>query len=317
MEVLGELKELLGRHAVEGRFETAIPRLSLCRFEARTMPRPVLYEPVLVVSVQGRTRLTIGDTVLTSDAGKYLIISVDLPVLGEISEASRAVPCLAISLRIDRAALTSILLGMPALRTNVPSSSAMGVSPVTNELLDAVVRLVRLLDNPADIATLAPLIEREILYRLLVGAQGAMLRQVALAESPLSRISRAIEWIRQHYTEPFRVESVAALVGMSPSSFHRHFKAATAMSPLQYQKQIRLQEARLLLLGERTGAGHVGFAVGYESPSQFSREYSRLFGAPPRRDAARLREKEAMNWPFDGPGNALLPATLNGTVRSV
>ena len=165
----------------------------------------------------------------------------------------------------------------------------MTVSPITLDLLDPVVRLLQLLDRPQDIAMLAPLTEREILYRLLMGEQGAMLRQIALADSHLSQVSRATVWLRRNYAQPFSINTLAQVASMSPSSLHRHFKAVTNLSPLQYQKQIRLQEARARLLSQQGDAATIGLAVGYESPSQFGREYSRLFGVPPARDAARLR----------------------------
>jgi transcriptional regulator GlxA family with amidase domain len=165
----------------------------------------------------------------------------------------------------------------------------MGVSKAPGELLDAVVRLLRLLDHPTDVPVLAPLIEREILWRLLCGEQGPMLRQIGLADSRLSQLSHAIRWIRANYAKMLRIEELAQMAAMSVSSFHRHFRAVTSMSPIQYQKQIRLQEARARLLAQSKDVAAVGFAVGYDSPSQFSREYSRVYGAPPGRDAARLR----------------------------
>jgi transcriptional regulator GlxA family with amidase domain len=170
----------------------------------------------------------------------------------------------------------------------VAETAAFGVSPVTLPLLDPWLRLLALLDAPADIPVLAPLFEREILYRLLQGPQGGVLRQIALADGRLSQIRRAIMWIRAHYDEPLRIEALAEIAGMSGASFHRHFRAATAMSPLQYQKHLRLQQARRLLIANQD-ASQAGYAVGYESASQFSREYARAFGASPARDAMRLR----------------------------
>ena len=163
------------------------------------------------------------------------------------------------------------------------------MSDVSADILDVAVRMLRLLDRPRDVAVLRPLIERELLWRLLEGEQGAMIRQFGLADSRLSQIGHAIRWLRAHYADTLRVEELAQLAAMSVSSFHRHFRAVTAMSPIQYQKQIRLQEARARLLADARDVATVGFDVGYDSPSQFSREYSRLFGAPPGRDAIRLR----------------------------
>jgi transcriptional regulator GlxA family with amidase domain len=165
----------------------------------------------------------------------------------------------------------------------------VSLSAVTPELLDAAVRLLRLLAAPRDIPALAPLAEREILYRLLTGDQVATLRQIALGDRRMRRVGRAIEWIKRNYREPFRIETLAPQAAMSPSSLHAHFKTLTAMSPLQYQKQLRLQEARRLMLGQSMDAASAAYDVGYESPSQFSREYRRLFGNPPARDSARLK----------------------------
>ena len=173
--------------------------------------------------------------------------------------------------------------------TDGPRAQGIGIGPLEADLLDPVLRLLRLLDRPAEAAALAPLVEREILYRLLCGPQGPMLRQIALADSRLSQVARAVAWIRENYHRPLRIDALAALAAMSPATLHRHFRAVTALSPLQYQKQIRLHEARRRMLARDADAQRIGFLVGYDSPSQFSREYARLFGAPPARDAARLR----------------------------
>ncbi|HUN52308.1 MAG TPA: AraC family transcriptional regulator, partial [Candidatus Sulfotelmatobacter sp.] len=204
-------------------------------------------------------------------------------------EASAQEPFLAASLRIDPALLAGLLLDMPPPSRAANPPPGLSVQPVPPDLLDPMLRLVRLLDRPDDIAMLAPLAERELLYRLLQSEQGAVLRPIACAGSRLSQISRAIDWIRRHFDQPFRIETVAEVACMSPASLHRHFKAVTTMSPLQFQKRLRLQEARRRLLADAADAMRAGFAVGYESPSQFSREYRRLFGAPPAQDAARLR----------------------------
>jgi AraC-like DNA-binding protein len=290
MDQMTELRTLIERHCVGPRSEPPIPRVTLLRSAAQTGPARVLYEPLFCVVAQGRKQIMIGDRVLIYDAAKYLVVSVDLPASGSIIDASAEEPYLAFSLRLDRAALAELLLEMADAEDHGAPAAGMAVCPVDPELLDPVIRMLRLLDRPRDLAILAPLAEREILYRLLLGAQGGMLRQIALADSRLSCVSRVIDWIKRNYADPIRVEMLAEIAGMSASSFHRHFKAVTSMSPLQFQKQVRLQEARRLLLAQRTDVGSIGFAVGYESQSQFSREYSRLFGAPPARDAARLRE---------------------------
>lgn len=290
MDAWAELRSLLRRHSREGRVMTPVPRLSLLCASHPTQPLTSLYRPLFCVVAQGGKRSLIGDRVLEYRAGTCLVVSVDLPVTSEVVAASAGEPYLAVSIALDPAVLAALLLDTPAPGAAAPLSPGLAVSPLPAPLLDPVVRLLRLLDHPDDIAVLAPLVEREILYRLLRGEHGETLRQIALADSRLSQVSRAIEWIRRHYDQPFHIKTVADVANMSPSSLHRHFKAVTAISPLQFQKRVRLQEARRLLLVQHNDAGGVGYAVGYESPSQFSREYARLFGAPPAQDAARLRE---------------------------
>jgi AraC-like DNA-binding protein len=289
MEMLDELRALIERHCGAARWRTAITGVTLRRASAPTVPVATLCEPLLCIVAQGRKRAMLGEKILEYDAAKYLVGSVDLPVTSEICEASAETPYLAMSLVLDPAAIAAMLLDMPPGADDGRPAPGLAVSPLTADLLDPVVRLLRLLDRPRDIPMLAPLAMREILYRLLLGSQGPMLRQIALADSRLSQIARAIAWIKQNYERPLRIEALAAIAHMSPSSLHRHFKGVTAMSPLQFQKRIRLQEARRRVLGLNVDAASVGFSVGYESPSQFSREYSRLFGVPPGRDAARLR----------------------------
>ena len=289
MEMLDELRELIGRHCGGARWPTSIPRVTLMRANAPTVPVGALYQPALCIVAQGGKRVRLGEKMFEYGTAKYLIGSVDLPISGEVYEASEQTPYLAMSIGLDPATLAAMLLDMPQGADGGRPLAGLAVSPLTADLLDPLLRLLRLLDRPRDIAMLAPLAEREILYRLLLGPQGAMLRQIALADSRLSQISRAIQWIKQNYERPFRIETLAAIAHMSPSSLHRHFKDVTTMSPLQFQKRIRLQEARRRVLAQQDAAANVGFAVGYESPSQFSREYRRMFGAPPGRDAARLR----------------------------
>jgi AraC-like DNA-binding protein len=291
MDALTELRTLIDRHGDADKRETALPNVALFRSETTTTPMPGCYRPLACFVAQGSKRVMLGDRVFQYDPAKYLVVTVDLPAIAGISEASPEKPYLAAALALDPATLAALLLELPAAERERQDAPAAGlrVSPMTPDLLDPVARLIRLLDHPEDIPVLAPLAEREILYKLLRGEQGAMLRQIALADSRLSQINRAIEWIKHNYARPLRVDTLAEVANMSPSSFHRHFKAVTELSPLQFQKQIRLQEARRLLLAENANAQSIGFAVGYESPSQFSREYSRLFGAPPGRDVAQLR----------------------------
>ena len=289
MELLSELRALIARHCRDGRVETPMAGIVLNRTESVAQTTPVIYEPRLCVVAQGRKRVILGERLYEYDAAKYLVVSVDLPVVAAVVDASRETPYLAFSMRLDPAAIAALALDMPENDRAQWPASGLAVSPLTDELLDPCVRLLRLLDRPRDIAMLAPLVEREILYRLMLGEQGAMLRQIARADSRMSQIARAIGWIRENYDKPLRIEVLAQRTGMSASSLHRHFKAVTAMSPLQFQKRMRLQEARRRVLLQGAAAERIGFSVGYESPSQFCREYSRLFGVPPGRDAARLR----------------------------
>ncbi|WP_229358989.1 AraC family transcriptional regulator [Halomonas salipaludis] len=263
--------------------------MMLYRTDAPTAAMPAIFEPMLCFIVQGRKRTMLGDRCFEYGAGDYLIASVDLTISGEVIEASPEQPYLACALRLDTTKLAELLLAMPEQPVSNRPCSGMAMCQLSPQLLDALTRLLRLLERPQDIAILAPLIEREILYLLLRSEQGEALRQIALGESHLTQVSKAITWIRGHYTDPLRIDAVAKVANMSPSSLHRHFKSVTAMSPLQYQKQIRLQEARRLLLTQQADAASVGFTVGYQSPSQFSREYSRMFGAPPRKDIASIR----------------------------
>jgi len=291
MQQVEQLAALIARFATsDGVHQTPIPRLSLIRSAQPTEPLHALHEPALCVIAQGRKQVMLGERIYRYDPAQYLVVSVDLPVIGQVLEASLEQPYLCFRLDLDPVAIGALLLETgPIAGQPAAPGSGLTLNLVTPALLDAVIRLIGLLAVPGDIAVLAPLAEREILYRLMTGEQAARLRQIAVAESKLQQVNRAIGWIKRNYRKSFSVEAVADEARMSPSALHQHFKAVTAMSPLQYQKQLRLQEARRLILGNTLDAASAGFRVGYESPSQFSREYSRLFGAPPLRDAARLR----------------------------
>ena len=284
-----ELRDLVVRHCHRPVTVTPIPRLTLAHAEAASGLTDSLYHPLLCVIVAGRKRVFVGDRVFAYDPATYLVASADLPASAQVIEG----PCLSCVLTLDTAALTALLLEMPAAAAAAGDgepATAMAVEPLGADLLDPLVRLVRLLERPLDAAVLAPLAEREILYRLLCGPRGPALRQMIQPDSQLSRVRRAVDVIRRQYHLPLSVEGLARVAGMSVTSFHRHFRAVTAMSPLQYQKQVRLLEARRQLLGRGAGdAASVSYAVGYHSPSQFSREYRRRFGATPRRDSARGR----------------------------
>ncbi|WP_020185417.1 AraC family transcriptional regulator [Methylopila sp. 73B] len=286
-----ELAALIARFATEdGVTTTAAPRLSLFRASRPTEPVHALYEPAFCIIAQGRKQVMLNGAIYGYDPAHYLVVSVDLPIVAQVTEASDDEPYLGLRLDLDPAALSAMMIEHGLDRREIPAGPGLGLAQMTPDLIDAVMRLTRLLDQPEDIGALAPLVEKEILYRLMTGDQASRLRQIALADSKLSQVNRAIDWIRRNFREPFRIDSVCDAAGMSPSALHAHFKTVTAMSPLQYQKQLRLQEARRLILSQARDAASAGHAVGYDSPSQFSREYSRLFGAPPLRDAAKLRE---------------------------
>jgi AraC-like DNA-binding protein len=290
--VLDEIRALITTHA-RGDMRTRVPGLLVSRVET-SEPHHSLAEPLLVVMAQGGKRLLLGDQVHEYRAGQYLLVSTDLPVTGRFLGATPSTPALGLGLALRPAAIAPLLLEAPPGRwSRTPPASPIATGDAGPELLDAAVRLLRLLDHPADAPVLAPLIEREILWRLLTGPHGGLVRQIGLADSSLAQVGRAIRWIRDNYAEPMRIDELARLTGMSPSALHRHFRAVTAMSPLQFQKRIRLQEARSLLLADAGDVAGVGHLVGYDSPSQFNREYRRLFGAPPGADAARLRAAAA------------------------
>jgi AraC-like DNA-binding protein len=272
------------------RVETAIPGLTLYRRDEPSQPTSIMYEPRICVVAQGAKRVLLGDDTYVYDAHHYLITSVDLPTVVQIIKASREKPCLGLILKLDQREISQLMVdsNLPPPRPQ-QSSRGMATGDVTLPLLTVFQRLIDLLAEPKDIPILAPIIQREIFYRLLVSDQGARLRQMASAGSQSQQIARAIDWLKGNFTRPLRIDDLATQVNMSTSTFHHHFRAVTAMSPLQYQKWLRLSEARRLMLAENQDATTAAFQVGYESPSQFSREYSRLFGAPPLRDITSLR----------------------------
>ncbi|MCG8914957.1 AraC family transcriptional regulator [Actinokineospora sp. PR83] len=287
---LDELRALLARHARPD-LSTDIDAVRIFRADRPSPPTPTTYGQVLALVAQGVKRFALGDRLYEYRAGEYVIASVDLPVTAQFTRACPGEPALGFGLDLRPAAVAEVLLAADAAELPAPAPDApagLAVSTASAELLDAVVRLLRLLDQPRDIPVLAPLIKREIIWRLLTGEQGDILRQFGLPDSSLSHIAKAVQWIRDNYALPFRVEEVAQRVGMSVSAFHRNFQAVTSMSPIQYRKQIRLQHARLLLAANPGDIAGVSRQVGYESPAQFSREYRRQFGDPPRRDAVRL-----------------------------
>lgn len=271
--------------------ETGIPALTLRRFEAPTEKASYLQEPSICVIAQGSKRVLLNEEEYEYDARHFLLTSVNVPVIAQVLEASTDKPYLSLMLKLDQRSITQLMVdsNLPAPRSK-EASRGMAMGEVTPPLVDSLIRLIDLIDEPADIPILAPMVQREIIYRLLTGDQGRRLRQIASAGSHSQQIARAIDWLKDNYHQPFRIDDLAADTGMSTSTFHHHFRALTAMSPLQFQKRLRLTEARRLMLTDNLDASTAAFQVGYESPSQFNREYGRMFGAPPLRDIKNLRQ---------------------------
>lgn len=275
----------------EGLNETAIVPLLLSRRGAPTMPTSYMYEPSVCLIAQGTKRVILGEDMYVLDGSHLLVVSVDLPTVVQIIRASEEKPYLGLILKLDRRDIAQLSAATQLPPRSRPSTRSMATTEVTLPLLTAFQRLLDLLDDPNDIPILAPIIQQEILYRLLMSEQGEGLRQTVITRSQSHQIGRSIDWLKSHFTEPLRIDDLAEQVNMSASTFHHHFRKLTAMSPLQYQKWLRLNEARRLMLTDRLDASTAGFRVGYESPSQFSREYSRLFGAPPLRDITNLLQR--------------------------
>lgn len=276
----------------DGVHPTAMGRLKLLRISSCSELTHTLHEPAVCIPVQGRKRVLLADEVTVYDAQDYLVVSQEMPISSQVMDATPEAPYLCVKLTFspgEVAALMHDIDHAPASWKAAGCTRALYTAPTNLPLLDAVLRLVRLLDTPHDIAALAPLVEREILYRLLTGPEGWRLAQIGMPDGQGPRISQALAWLRAHYREPLKIEQLAASVHMSGSSLHRHFRSVTAMSPLQFQKHLRLQEARRLMLVDGADATSAGYHVGYESASQFSREYARKFGAPPARDMRRMR----------------------------
>lgn len=288
-ELAALVRRRLGGTWPEGAGPLLLPGLQLIGSTAVTEAQQLVYEPMLCIILEGAKNTTLGAETHTYRAGQYLVVSADLPVSGQVIEA----PYLAVGVPLDPAMIADLLVETGGAPEAVPVR-ALAVSDMDEDLIDTVTRLVRLLDRPVEAAVLAPMIRRELMWRLLTGERADMMRQIGTAGGRLAQVRTAIRWLREHYAEPMRIGRLAEVAGMSETSLHRHFKAVTAMSPLQYQKQVRLQEARNLLLSRGRDMAGIGFAVGYDSPSQFSREYSRLFGQPPGRDLERLRADPAV-----------------------
>jgi AraC-like DNA-binding protein len=298
MKTVRELRDSLARRidAYVGTAElraTEVPGLTLVRRTTGTCPSCLTYEPSVAVIAQGRKRVELGTKTFIYKESQFLLTSVDLPIVSQVIEASEEKPFLAMALRLEMPTVRELLVREEIPATTAADSPAMTVGEATPELLDAFCRLVDLVATPEDIPFLSGLIQREIFYRILRGPEGARLRAIATSGDQSQRTAKAIAWIRSNYARALRVEELAELAGMGVSTFHHHFRAMTTMSPLQYQKQLRLQAARGRMLVDGLDAASAAYEVGYESASQFNREYSRLFGQPPMRDVRTLRSPGA------------------------
>jgi len=293
----GSLQEALARtigrwtEGVEDR-STPIPNLNFFRRQGPTKPAVCMVEPSVILVVQGAKQLIVGGEAYPYNVDRFLMTSLDLPANSETVIASPEKPCLGLAFKLDVRIIADLIAqgGLPPARER-SSDKSVGIGTVSPLLLEAFKHLLDLLEEPNAVALLAPAFQREIHYRLLMSDQAARLWQIAAVGSQSHRIARAIDWLKANYRLPLRVEELAGRVHMSPSAFRHHFHQLAAMSPLQYQKWLRLNEARRLMLNEKFDAADAAFKVGYESPSQFSREYSRLFGAPPKRDIESMRRK--------------------------
>ncbi|WP_249196341.1 AraC family transcriptional regulator [Burkholderia cenocepacia] len=274
---------------MDGFQATPIERMTLVRSSTVTMPMPNVYRPQLCLVAQGHKEVTLRDRVLRYAPGRYGVVTYDLPATGRVVDATPDKPYLCLYLDFDPVMLADLALRVPPLPEAPSPPVGKTVSDAGAALLDAALRLLRLLDNPAALPVLGPLAEQEILYHLLAGPDGARMRHITASQGRVAQVGRAIAWLGKHFRERFSIERLAAEAGMSPSSLHEHFRAVTAMTPLQFQKQLRLQQARSLMLVHDIDVTTAAIRVGYESPSQFSREYRRHFGESPARDITRLR----------------------------
>ncbi|WP_337034686.1 AraC family transcriptional regulator [Paenibacillus illinoisensis] len=294
-----EMAQLIGRFTPnDGIHATAIPSLSLIRASEISQPIYSVHQPALCIVAQGSKLVVLGPESYTYDRTQYLVASVNLPISGQVVQATAEKPYLCVRLDFDSNQIFDLIQSPAAMPSKPDNSTQRGlfVSSIKVPLLEAIIRLVRLLDTPEDIPILAPMFIREILYRIIQDEHGHSIKQFAVQNSHAQHIAKVIEVIQSEYDKPLRVDQLAAMVNMSSSSLHYHFKAITAMSPIQFQKQIRLQEARNMLIAGSTDAADAAFQVGYESPSQFSREYARMYGLPPKSDIQRLRHTLQMEY---------------------
>jgi AraC-like DNA-binding protein len=292
MDALAELRNQITRLAARPSEPSWAGRLIVFATDRTTEPLGTVTEPVFALVAQGSKRSMLGDQVFDYSAGQYLVVTVDLPLIGEITAASIEEPFLAFGLPLKPAVIAQLLLDAGPMARKPEDSKGIIMSDASEELLDAVVRFLRLVDSADDYKILGPALEREVHWRLMNGSQAATVRQIGLADSRLALVGRATRWIQGHFDQVIRIDDLAEDVGMSVSSLNRQFRAVTTLSPLQYQKQLRLQKARIQLIADSRDVASIGYSVGYDSPSQFSREYRRMFGSPPGEDAARLQSMD-------------------------
>lgn len=284
---LNELRDLASK-AENRRTETGIPRVAMVQGKIPEHMLAAVYEPMINLILQGSKTMTVGDRTLRYDPATYFVMSIELPAVGSVHPAPTGEPYLAVSLTLDPIVLSTLLADLPKPVSRHDHKPGFSVAATTLELMDAWVRMLRLMGKSDDITALASVYEREILFRVLQGPHGWMLRDIAVPDTAMARVNQAIQWIRQYFAEPIRVESLAQKAAMSVSAFHRHFKAVTTLSPLQYQKRVRLLQARMLMVANAKSVTAAAFEVGYESATQFSRDYVRVFGLPPAKDTGRI-----------------------------
>jgi AraC-like DNA-binding protein len=287
-EILERMCAIVERHADKPRTQTAVPGLVLYQMETSVHPIHALYNPRVCIILRGGKTVTLGEQSFYADPSTFLLVTVDLPVTSRVVKEAAGQSHLALTLDLDRAILADVLQRVPPRQVSANSPAGVVPSTLTGPLLAPIERLLGLLDTPDEIEFVRPLIVQEIYYRMVCSDLASVLGQFALGGSHLWQIGKATRWIRENYKGVMSIEDLADMAGMSVTSFHRHFKAVTLMTPVQYRTQVRLQEARRLLISQRTAAGAAGIAVGYDSQSQFTRDYKRMFGAPPASDIARL-----------------------------
>ncbi|KPW26144.1 AraC family transcriptional regulator [Pseudomonas cannabina pv. alisalensis] len=287
---LNELRSLAAK-AENRRTETGIPRVAMVKGKIPEHMLAAVYDPMIKVILQGSKSMTVGDRTLRYDPATYFVMSIDLPAVGSVHPAETGEPYLAVSLTLDPTVLSTLFADLPKPASRIDAHSAFSVASMTTDLMDAWVRMLRLMGDPDAIAALAPVYEREIIFRVLQGPLGWMLREIAAPDSAMARVNLAVQWIRQDFAQPIGVERLAERASMSVSAFHRHFKAVTNLSPLQYQKRVRLLHARTLMVANAKSVMAAAFEVGYESATQFSRDYAKVFGLPPSQDANRIHKQ--------------------------